>query len=110
MEILRENTGIKELGNNNLVIEYDSDTMEEARKDEMLTFSEVIGGLDTYIVGEPFCISNFDMGILLYNSYSDRCYIISYSELERIKAGEKVELTAIAPTEEDRETIAAEGL
>ena len=42
MEVIRKNDNIIELVNNDLVIEYDSDTIEEAEKDEMLTFINVL--------------------------------------------------------------------
>ena len=108
MEVLRRNDSITELVNNDLVIEYDADTIQAAEKDEMLTFSEVLFWLDTNIIGEEFCLSNFDMGLMLYNGYSDKCYIVSFSDLERIKAGEKVTLSAYDPDDDDREAIEKE--
>jgi len=108
MEGLRKNENIIELANNDLVIQYDDDTIQNAARDEMLTFSEVLFWLDTNIIGEEFCLSNYDMGIMLYNCYSDKCYIVSFSDLEKIKAGEKVTLYAYDPDEDDRETIERE--
>ena len=108
MEVLRKNDNIVELTNNDLVIKYDNDTIQEAEKDEMLTFSEVIWCLDTNIIGDAFCLSNYEMGIMLYNGYSDKCYIVSYTDLEKIKAGEKVTLSAYDPDDYDREAIERE--
>jgi hypothetical protein len=108
MEVLRKNDNIIELVNNDLVIEYDNDTVEAAAKDELLTFSEVLFWLDTNIIGEEFCLSNFEMGIMLYNGYSDKCYIVSFTDLEKIKAGEKVVLSAYDPDDDDREAIERE--
>jgi hypothetical protein len=108
MKVLRENENIVELMNHDLVIEYDNDTIQAAGKDELLTFSEVLFWLDTNIIGEEFCLSNFDMGIMLYNCYSDKCYIVSFTDLEKIKAGEKVVLSAYDPDEDDREAIERE--
>lgn len=108
MEVLRKSDNIVELANNDIVIEYDADTIQEAEKDEMLTFSEVLFWLDTNIIGEEFCLSNYEMGIQLYNLYSDKCYIVSFTDLERIKAGEKVTLHAYDPDEDDREAIERE--
>ena len=106
MEILRKNDNITELANNDLVIEYNNDTIKEAEKDEMLTFSGVLFWMDTDIIGEEFCLSNYEMGIMLYNGYSDKCYIVTFTDLERIKAGEKVTLSAYEPSEDDRKAIA----
>jgi hypothetical protein len=108
MEILRKNDNIIELVNNDLVIEYDNDTIQEAARDELLIFSDVIGWLDTNIIGDAFCLSNYEMGIMLYNGYSDKCYIVSFTDLEKIKAGEKVTLHAYDPDEDDREAIERE--
>jgi hypothetical protein len=108
MEVLRKNDNIVELMNHDLVIEYDNDTIQEAARDELLIFSDVIGWLDTNIIGEEFCLSNWDMGIMLYNCYSDKCYIVSFTDLERIKAGDKVTLHAYDPDEDDREAIERE--
>ena len=108
MKVLRRNDNIVELANNDLVIEYDDDTIQEAEKDEMLTFMDVLTWMDTDIIGEEFCLSNFDMGIQLYNGWSDKCYIVSFTDLDRIKAGEKVTLHAYEPDEDDREAIERE--
>jgi hypothetical protein len=108
MEVLRKNDNIIELVNNDLVIEYDNDTIQEAARDELLIFSDVIGWLDTNIIGDAFCLSNYEMGIMLYNGYSDKCYIVSFTDLEKIKAGEKVTLHAYDPDEDDREAIERE--
>ena len=108
MKVLRKNDNIIELANNDLVIKYDDDTIQEAEKDEMMTFFEVLFWMDTDIIGEEFCLSNFDMGIQLYNCHSDKCYIVSFTDLERIKAGEKVTLYAYEPDEDDREAIERE--
>ena len=108
MEGLRKNENIIELANNDLVIQYDNDTIQNAARDEMLTFSDVISWMDTNIIGEEFCLSNYEMGIMLYNDYSDKCYIVSFSDLEKIKAGEKVTLSAYDPDDDDREAIEKE--
>jgi len=108
MEGLRKNENIIELANNDLVIQYDNDTIQNAARDEMLTFSDVISWMDTNIIGEEFCLSNYEMGIMLYNDYSDKCYIVSFTDLERIKAGEKVTLSAYDPDDDDREAIEKE--
>lgn len=105
MEVLRKNDNIIELDNNDLVIQYDNDTIQEGQKDEMLTFMDVISWMDTDIIGDEFCISNYEMGLFLYNSWSDKCYIVSFTDLERIKAGEKVTLSAYEPGEDDRVAI-----
>lgn len=108
MEVLRKNDNIVELVNNDLVIKYNNDTIQAAEKDEILTFWDVISWLDTNIIGEEFCLSNYDMGLMLYNCYSDKCYIVSFTDLERIKAGKKVTLSAYDPGEDDREAIEKE--
>ena len=106
MEVIRKNDNIIELANNDLVIEYDNDTIQEAKKDEILTFMDVISWMDTDIIGDEFCISNYEMGLFLYNSWSDMCYIVSFTDLDRIKEGEKVTLSAYEPDEDDRVAIA----
>ena len=108
MEVLRKSDNIIELANNDLVIQYDADTIQNAARDEILTFWDVISWMDTNIIEEEFCLSNYEMGIMLYNDYSDKCYIVSFTDLERIKAGEKVTLSAYDPDEDDRETIERE--
>lgn len=108
MEAIRKNDNIMELDNNDLVIQYDADTIKEAEKDEMLTFSDVLFWMDTDIIGDAFCLSNYEMGIMLYNGYSDKYYTCSYTDLERITAGEKVTISAYEPREDDREAIKKE--
>ena len=108
MKVLRKNDNIVELANNDLVVQYDADTIQDAEKYEMLTFMDVLSWMDTNVIGEEFCLSNYEMGIMLYNGWSDKCYVVSFTDLERIKAGGKVTLHAYDPDEDDRGAIERE--
>lgn len=64
--------------------------------------------VDTYLIGEEYCISNWDMGITVYSYYSDLVYTIAYSQLRRLEEGKTLILKGMKPSEYDRELIAAE--
>ena len=55
--------------------------------------TEWLWGLDCYVVGEPFSLGNFYMGYYIFNAHKDGYYIISDSDLEKIKNGEEATLS-----------------
>ena len=95
----------KEYKNGNITIKYDSETIKAAERDEILTLSEVLYWIDCYIVGEEFCLSNYEMGCMIYNNYSDFVYIFPFSAMDDLKAGKTVRLYARRPDEWQRESI-----
>ena len=99
----------KEYKNGNITIKFDRDTIEEAKKDDVLTLSEVLSWIDCYFIGETYCLSNFAMGHTIYNAYSDLVYVFDWNLLAMLKAGEMVKLYARKPDEADREILGKEG-
>lgn len=99
----------KEYKNGNITIKYDNDTIEEAKKDEILTLSSVIEWMDCYFIGETYCLGNYTTGHTIYNAYSDLVYIFDWNSLAMLKAGEMVRLYARKPNEVDREILEKEG-
>ena len=65
-----------------------------------------LDGIDTSLISNEFCLSNYDTGAILYNAYSDLCYIISVFDIESVlKAGKTLKLYGYKPNENDRELI-----
>lgn len=92
---------IKEFNNHNINLRI---TNDQTNISDIEKLSFLLDSLDCYFIGEEFCLSNYDMGIMIYNSYSDKCYIIAFSEIE--KAQEKtIKLHAFEPGEEERAAI-----
>lgn len=102
---IRDCYDVAEYDNKMLVIKYQDDTIESAKKDELCTFSNVLDEVDTYIIGDEFCLSNYAMGCLLYNYYSDLCYIFNLDYLDTLKNGEAVTLLGHTPDNDEREEI-----
>lgn len=107
--MLRTNDCIKEFKNGNINIKFDTETIKEAGKDELLTLSSVLDNIDCYFIGETYCLSNYETGHTVYNAYSDLIYIFAWSDLEKLKAGHTVKLYARKPEKEDREILESEG-
>ena len=100
---------IKEFYNNNINIKLSSEYLEDiknGRISDIEAVSYTLEEIDCYFVGEEFCLSNYDMGAMIYNCYSDRVYIISFSDIETIlKAGKTLKLYARKPDRDDREFL-----
>ena len=75
------------------------------------TFSDIeclswaLEEMDSYFVGEEFCLSNYAMGAMVYNDYDDVYYIFNFAELEELKNGKTVKFIAQKPDEDIREMI-----
>lgn len=91
-----------------ITIKYDADGIEMARKDEIYTFASSVDMLDCYIIGEQYCLGNFDMAFDIYNNYTDLIYCVPYSELNKLKNGEEIKLYGHTPDDDERETIEKE--
>lgn len=64
--------------------------------------------VDTSLIGEEYCLSNYDMGITVYSYYSDLVYTIAYSTLHILEEGKTLILKGMKPSDYDRELIAME--
>lgn len=61
--------------------------------------------LDFVHSGEDGCLGNYDMYFTLYNYYTGREYLISYSTAESWKNGEEVTIYGEVPNEERMKEI-----
>ena len=105
----RGNYFVKEFNNGNLSIRFDDELRELARRDDVLALASALDSVDCVFIGESFCLSNFEMGHMIYNFYSDKCYTFRWSELENLKMGLAVRLYAYDPDDDDRQAIEDEG-
>jgi len=105
----RQNDYIKEFKNGNINIKFNADILEDIKSGhtsiiEVLAYT--LDSLDCYIIGEEFCLSNYDMGVLVYNLYSDKIYILSFGDVyNKLSDGQTIKLYAADPTEDEREEI-----
>ncbi len=106
---MRTNENIKEFNNGNINIKLDNGLIEDIKVGHVSVIeilSSVLDSLDCYLIGEEFCISNFDMGVLVYNVYSDKVYILSFGDIEdKLLKGQTMKLYARIPDDEDRNEI-----
>ena len=100
---------ITEYKNGNINIKLSSDAIKDiniGRYSDIECLSWLLDSIDCTFIGDEFCLSNFDMGAMIYNYYSDLCYIISFSDIESVlKAGKTLKLYGYKPSEDDREQI-----
>jgi hypothetical protein len=106
----RKTNCCKEYKNGNITIKYDSDTIQESKRDSVLTISDVLSWLDCCFIGETYCLSNYETGHTVYNLYSDLIYIFPWRYLEDLENGKTVRLYARRPDSADRDIIKEEGL
>lgn len=105
----REHENIKEFNNGNLSIRFPveyRDKLKSGVVSAIEVINWVLDELDCYFIGEEFCISNYSMGAMIYNCYSDLVYIIDFSDIENVlAAGRWLRLYARKPDETDRQVI-----
>lgn len=111
--IIRETDNVKEFKNGNLNISFTEEEIEEITSDDMQSgLAALINALDwadCYFVGDSFCLSNFTMVQLIYNAYSDVCYILDLSDIDAVLMnGKTLKLYARKPDPEDLEMIERE--
>ena len=95
--------------NGNIHIRFEPDEIEDinaGRYSEIELLFDRLFWVGTYEIGEPGCAGNYDMYITLYSYYSDKCYMILYSEIDKLKEGKTIILRAFEPDAETREMIA----
>lgn len=111
--IIRKTDNVKEFKNGNINIHFPTEEITEINSDDMQSgLSALINALDwadCYFVGDAFSWGNFTMGQLIYNAYSDVCYILDLSDIDAVlMQGKTLKLCARKPDPEDREIIEME--
>lgn len=111
--IIRNTDNVKEFKNGNLNISFTAEEIAEINSDDTQSgLSALINALDwadCYFVGDSFPWGNFTMGQLIYNAYSDVCYILGLSDINAVLMnGKTLKLYARKPDPEDREMIKRE--
>ena len=111
--IMRKTDNVKEFKNGNINIHFTAEEIEEISRDDrrsgLSVLINVLDWADCYFIGDSFCLSNFTMGQLIYNAYSNVCYILDLSDIDSVlMRGKTLKLYARRPDSEDREMIEAE--
>lgn len=105
----RKHENIKEFKNGNINFRFSPEQIKELKTGKVSAvevISWILDEIDCYFIGESYCLSNFTMGATIYNVYSDLCYIIDFSDIEKVlMAGRWLKLYARKPDETDREII-----
>ena len=94
--------------NGNINVKIEKEDLEDFNKDQVFFLSDLLWYMNCEFIGETFCLSNFETGHLIYNSYMDCCYIFAWSDLDKLAEGKSVKLYAREVTDEDRELIERE--
>ena len=100
--------------NGNLNIRFSPDEIADIKAGKYSQIEQLSWKLekfDTSFIGEQYCLSNYTMGCTLYSCYSDKVFILDFSDLDNVlMMGGTLKLYATTPTPEDREIIESEGL
>ena len=90
--------------NGNIHVRFFPETIEDIKaggENNIVRLLWAVDAVDTYMIGEEFCLSNYDMGIRLYNCNQDKAYTVSYTEAEKLMEGKTLILKAEKPTGDD---------
>lgn len=105
----RQHENIKEFKNGNVNLRFSPEQITELKTGKVSAvevISWTLDKIDCYFIGESYCLSNFTTGATIYNAHSDLCYIIDFSDIEKVlMAGHWLKLYARKPDETDREII-----
>lgn len=100
--------GAKRFKNGNINVRFDRSEIEEimmGRVSNVEVFLWSLDAVDTYLIGEEYCLGNSAMGITMYSAYSDKVFRFHMGEFAELMAGRTVKLYAAEPTEDERELI-----
>ena len=99
---------VKRFKNGNINIrfdKYDLGLIEAGEASPIVIFLNALDEVDTYLCGDEFCLSYWSMAIFLYSFYSDRLFLVDYSDLQILKAGKTLKLKAIVPNKDQAKAI-----
>ena len=87
----------REFNNGNINVKFFNENLEDLKSGkfsdiELLSFA--LEDVDTYFIGDEFCLSNYEMGAMLYNCRRDCIYILAFSDLEKMASGKTLKLYA----------------
>lgn len=99
-------TATRDFATNTITITNDGNNYE--RESALINVLYALEDVDTYIIGEGYCISNYAMGCTVWSCYCDMCYYININVIESMAEGDTVTLYPHAPDEYEREQIASE--
>ena len=73
--------------NNNLDVQFSKDEIDEindGRYTPLEMLESIIEWSDCYLVGEIFCLSNYECGVDIYNTNRDVLYTLRMSDIDRV--------------------------
>ena len=95
--------------NNNLDVQFSQDEIDEindGRYTPLEMLESIIEWSDCYLVGEIFCISNYECGVDIYNTNRDVLYTLMMSDIDRVLLkGRTLKLHAREVDEYERQTL-----
>lgn len=95
----RKNNNCKLFKNGNLNIKLSKNEIQDFNSDRILFIDDLLSWMDCYFIGETYCLSNYETGHTIYNTYMDCCYVFNWNFLEDLANGKTVKLFA-RPTED----------
>lgn len=95
--------------NNNLDVQFSQDEIDEineGRYTPLEMLESIIEWSDCYLVGEIFCLSNYECGVDIYNFNRDVIYTLRMSDIDRVLLkGKTLKLYAREVNEYERQTL-----
>ena len=94
-----------ENGNVNLKID-DMKELEDSRESSLVLLLWELMEHDFEIVSEEYCLSNYDIGVSLYNLRNQKEYTLSYNDVyNKLEKGHTMKLYAYDPNQYDIELM-----
>lgn len=80
-------------------------TIKEHPDRDMEIILSTLSDNDMYVIGDEFCLSNFDMGCYIYSAYFDKGYIFPFGCVQELLDGKSVKFYALELDEDDRAVV-----
>ena len=98
--------------NGNINLRFTPDEIKQIRSGRVSgieVLSWILDELDCEFLGDEFCLSNYEMGCLIYSYYFDKTYTLRFTDIENVlMKGNALKLYAREPDESDREQLEME--
>lgn len=95
--------------NGNLNIRFSPDEIQDIKAgkySDIELLSQKLDSVDTYFIGEGYCLSNYEMGQTLYSYHDDKVFTLNLSDIANVlMTGGMLKLYANKPNPEERVQI-----
>lgn len=103
-----DDMGATRFKNGNINVRFDRSDLEDIRAGHVSGLEVLLVSLDavdTYAVGDEYCLGNSAMGRMFYSAYSGKVFHFNMDDLGKLRDGKTVKLYASEPDADEMELV-----